>query len=98
MTSLRSTPGTPVSLSGVKLKPAHANRSRERRDLEARAALVNRVRREFDDMPGLSISLRQASRLLGIPAEVCTRIFNRLVSDGLLAVAANGIYRRRSQV
>ena len=43
-----------------------AARGAERRDIAQREALVQRLIAEFDEMPGLRLSLAQASRLFGV--------------------------------
>jgi hypothetical protein len=64
----------------------------ERRNLIARRALLVRVRGEFHEMPGLSLTLAQATRLLGLSPEACTRVLNVLVSEGLLYQRRDGRY------
>jgi hypothetical protein len=95
MTTLRRVAGH-SSVELVKLQPAVAQLPRERRNIAARAELVNRIRREFDDMPGLSITLPQAKRLFGLPQDVCGRIFSQLVNDGLLRLGTSGRYSLHS--
>ena len=56
----------------------------ERRDLVARDLLVRRVRHEFEELPGLSLTPDQAARLFALRREVCHRIFEELVRDGTL--------------
>jgi hypothetical protein len=70
--------------------------STERRDLAARRSLLRRVWLEFDEMPGTSLTLPQATRLFGIPAEVCGRILGSLVNDGRLRQTQDGRFRLRS--
>jgi hypothetical protein len=45
-------------------------------------ALAARVRAEYREMPGLSLTAEQASRLLGIDRPVCEQVLQGLVSDG----------------
>jgi hypothetical protein len=40
----------------------------------AREALVRRIRRECEEMAGMSLTLIQATRLFGIPSDGCSRI------------------------
>lgn len=49
-----------------------------------RADLAARARAEFLEMPGLSLTLAQASRLCGASPEDCQRVFEELIGDGLL--------------
>ena len=68
---------------------------RERRNAATRAALISRIRGEFDEMPGTSLTLPQATRLFGLPIEICRRILSGLVDEGRLGYALDGRYRRR---
>ena len=67
----------------------------ERRDHQRRAALVRRILAEFDDMPGMALSLKQAGRFLGIDDTACARILASLTRDGHLRRNANLLYVRR---
>src|SRR6266404_4934606 len=68
----------------------------ERRNASARAALVHRIRHEFDEMPGTALTLPQATRLFGVAPEVCDRVLLGLVNDGQLRRTQDGRFRRRS--
>jgi hypothetical protein len=68
----------------------------ERRNLSAREALVHRIRAEFYDMRGLSLTLPQAARLFGLPCEASARILAGCQEEGLLRLTANGRYVLRS--
>jgi hypothetical protein len=46
--------------------------------------LVIRTRAEYLEMPGLSLTVRQAARLFGLPADVCSATLNSLVESGFL--------------
>jgi hypothetical protein len=70
----------------------------ERRDVGTRRALLHRIWDEFDEMPGTSLTLPQASRLFGVPIEVCDRILVSLVQDGRLRRTEDGRFRLRSFV
>ena len=48
------------------------------------AALVLKVYEEYCEMPGLQLTLRQASRLWGLSPGTCARVLARLVDDSLL--------------
>jgi hypothetical protein len=67
----------------------------ERRNLATRHRLMCRVRAEFDEMPGLSLTLPQARRLFGLPLDVCDRILNSLADEGLLRRRLDGRFGRR---
>jgi hypothetical protein len=64
----------------------------ERRNLVARKALLGRVRGEFREMPGLSLTLAQATRLLGLSPEACARVLGVLMSEGLVRQRRDGRY------
>jgi hypothetical protein len=42
--------------------------------------LVDRVRGEFNEMPGLQLTMPQAARLLGIEPEACQSVIDQLVA------------------
>ena len=52
-----------------------------------------RVRAEFMEMPGLKLTIPQAARLFNLDAARCARVFDALVSHGVLA-AADGTFMR----
>jgi hypothetical protein len=56
----------------------------ERRDHVRRDAIVRRITAEFRDMPGLVLSIKQASRLLGVDEAACGRILTSLTQSGVL--------------
>jgi DNA-binding IclR family transcriptional regulator len=62
-----------------------------------RKALVHRIRSEFGEMRGLSLTLAQAARLFGIPLEVCARILVGLADEGLLRSTTEGRYLLRGE-
>ena len=64
----------------------------ERRNPARRAAVVARIAAEFREMPGLILSVKQASRLLGLDEAACERILNELERDGLLRQRRAGTY------
>lgn len=66
----------------------------ERRDQTRRAAVVRRIAAEFLEMPGLILSVGQASRLLGLDEAACERILAGLERDGLLRRRRSGSYGR----
>ena len=46
--------------------------------------LANRIRSEYREMPGLKLTLRQASRLFNLEAAACARALDALVGAGAL--------------
>jgi hypothetical protein len=61
-----------------------------------REELVRRIRGEFEEMPGLSLTSVQASKLFGIPPDVCAGILSHLIAEGMLRLHSDGRYARRS--
>jgi hypothetical protein len=47
--------------------------------------LYARIRAEFRELPGLKLTLPQASRLFSIELAGCERVFDALVREGFLA-------------
>jgi hypothetical protein len=57
-------------------------------------ALVDRVRGEFNEMPGLQLTVPQAAKLLGIEPEACRDVIDELVDDAFLRWTASGMIVR----
>jgi hypothetical protein len=55
--------------------------------------LVERVRREFSDMRGLSPTIAQARRLFHLADDECLEIFAQLLQEGFLDLCADERYR-----
>jgi DNA-binding IclR family transcriptional regulator len=55
-------------------------------------ALLRRIRSEFLEMPGLRLTLWQASRLWGVDADTCRRAVTRLTAEGFLRRTPEGTY------
>lgn len=49
------------------------------------ARLLARIRAEFREMPGLTLTLPQAARLFNIDPVGCARVLDALVAEGFLA-------------
>jgi len=62
----------------------------DRRSKHTRIALETRVEREFDEMPGLRITVDQAARLFGIERSICVRVLETLSRQGTLSRDAGG--------
>jgi len=56
-------------------------------------AVVDRVRGEFNEMPGLRLTKAQAARLLGLDPIACDEVLNRLVAASFLRWSAGTISR-----
>jgi hypothetical protein len=64
----------------------------ERRAPGARAQLLRRVAAEFSEMPGLSLTFAQATRLLGLREDICLRVLATLIGEGTLRRTRSGLY------
>lgn len=56
-------------------------------------ALLNRVRGEYREMPGMRLTIAQAMRLWALDQTTVTALFEALVAGGFLEVDASGSYR-----
>jgi hypothetical protein len=57
--------------------------------------LCTRITGEYLDVPGLALTLPQATHLWSVDAETCTCALDRLVASGFLR-RTGGVYRRDS--
>jgi hypothetical protein len=53
-------------------------------------ALVTRIKSEFNESPGMCLTLRQGARLWGIAPEECAKVVDRLVAEHFLRWTRNG--------
>ena len=86
-----------VSLNEVRGRPIPMGLpagTRERRDVAGREAIVRRIVSEFQDMPGLVLSVQQASRFLGVDVAACGRILEELTRAGVLRRGPGQSYGR----
>jgi hypothetical protein len=58
------------------------------------ARLVDRARSEFNEMPGLRLTVAQAARLWALDGQTSEHILERLVAVGFLSRGARGAYLR----
>jgi hypothetical protein len=56
--------------------------------------LIMRIRSEYDEMPGLCLTSRQARRLWGIDRDLCAVVLNGLLEQGFLRRTRDGLYVR----
>jgi hypothetical protein len=77
-------PLRPLRLPPLARTPAHN---------PADQKLVERVRREFSDMRGLSPTIAQARRLFHLADDECLGIFAQLLQEGFLDLCADDRYR-----
>ena len=64
----------------------------DRRNPVSRAQLLQRVRAEFEEMPGLRLTCGQAQRLFGMRPDICERVLAALVAEGTLESAPDAQY------
>jgi hypothetical protein len=57
--------------------------------------LIRRARGDFDEMPGLRLTLPQASKLWQIEPPVCQRVIEALVDSRYLRWTPTGMVTRR---
>jgi hypothetical protein len=53
-------------------------------------ALVTRIKSEFNESPGMCLTLRQGARLWGIAPEECAKLVDLLVAEQFLRWTRNG--------
>ena len=54
--------------------------------------VLDRIRSEYQEMPGLRLSAKQVARLCGIGDEICYASLDTLVREGFLTVTPGGMY------
>ena len=81
-------PITPLRIPSLVRPPAHK---------PADQKLVERVRREFSDMRGLSPTIAQARRLFHLADDECLEIFAQLLQEGFLDLCADDRYRLKTR-
>jgi hypothetical protein len=62
------------------------------------SSLVQRIQEEFEEAPGLVITVNQGARFWAIDAKTCERVLTRLQSAGFLVKAADGHFKRPPMV
>ena len=55
---------------------------------------VERLRAEFQEMPGLRLTPKQAQRLCGVEGTACKAALDRLTEEKFLSLTENGAYGR----
>lgn len=61
---------------------------------KANAGLLCRIRGEFGEMPGLRLSIEQATRLWSLDRNLCHLLMSALLDTGFLARDRDGRYLR----
>jgi hypothetical protein len=62
------------------------------------AVITERVRGEFREMPGLSLTLAQAGRLWSLDDKTCNEVLSQLVETGFLCRRTDGAFCRSSDL
>jgi hypothetical protein len=60
--------------------------------------LVDRVRAEYVEMPGMSLTRDEVQRLFGIEPSFCEAVLDALVRTGFLGCQSNGRYGRVNEI
>jgi hypothetical protein len=58
------------------------------------ATLLQRVREQYQEMPGLQLNKRQATRLFGVAPSVCAAMLRALVMENFLSRTGDGLFVR----
>jgi hypothetical protein len=58
------------------------------------AAIVTRIRGEFNEMPGLCLTFKQAQRLWALDGSTCANVLEGLLTEGFLRRNPTGVYIR----
>jgi hypothetical protein len=74
------------------MERAQSRVNSHRQFAQERQKLIDRVRAEYREMPGLRLSLAQATRLLGLDRPICTDVLHSLVREGFLRETPRGDY------
>ena len=67
----------------------------DRRNHQLRERLLQRIRDEFDELRGLTLTFRQAARLFGLREDICRRVLGELIAEDLLRRTAEDSYVRK---
>ena len=65
---------------------------------DRRALIAERVRGEFREMPGLTLTLAQAGRLWSLDTATCGDVLSQLVATGFLCQRSDGAFCRASDL
>jgi len=59
-------------------------------------AILERLRAEFLEMPGLRLTVEQVHRLCGVEKKTCRAVLDALVDEKFLCAKSDGTYARLS--
>ena len=60
-------------------------------------AILERLRAEFLEMPGLRLTAPQVHRLCGVEQKICRAVLDALVSEKFLCIKSDGTYARLTE-
>jgi Fic family protein len=60
--------------------------------------LVQRIQKEFEEAPGLAITVDRGVRFWTLDAATCARVLTHLQAKGFLVKSTDGHFRRRPAV
>jgi predicted transcriptional regulator len=66
----------------------------ERRNIRARAAMVQRLINDLVQNPSVTLSVNTLESWLGVPIEAAQRILQRLAASGLVREVQRGVWAR----
>ncbi len=58
--------------------------------------LTQRIREEFEEAPGLRVTVGEAARFWDLDEAMCERVLAHLFADGFLSLGSDRRYRRTS--
>lgn len=65
---------------------------------DSKTVITERVRGEFREMPGLTLTLAQARRLWSLDSSLCSEVLAQLVDSGFLFKRSDGTFCRTSDL
>jgi hypothetical protein len=57
-------------------------------------SVVERIRGEFNEMPGLRLTPKQAARLWGLEPAACAEVLERLIATSFLRWSSGAVVRK----
>jgi hypothetical protein len=65
---------------------------------DSKTMIAERIRGEFREMPGLTLTLAQARRLWSLDSSICDEVLSQLVDVGFLLKRSDGTFCRTSDL
>ena len=59
--------------------------------------LTQRIREEFEESPGLRVTIDEGARFWGLDEHICEQVLSELLADGFLARGSDHRYRQASR-